>query len=235
MTDWVRLWHDMPTDPKWRVIAKRAGRAIAEVVAVFNFVLVNASANASERGRTHNLFADDIAAALDMETEQIEAILAAMQGKVLDGERLSAWEKRQPKREDSSAERAKQWRERKRTQANASERPETETETEEDAETERKKERGGAGAPADVGFAFVGKVVRLKADQLSQWRTSYHAIPDIMAEINLADDYYHENPPPNGSWFFPVSRWLQKEHEAALAARRTPLDIAEEKALRGAI
>lgn len=130
MTDWVRLWHDMPTDPKWRVIARKSGASIAEVIATFNFVMVNASANANERGRTHNLFADDIAAALDVDEALVEAILGAMKGKVIcpDGT-LLGWQKRQPKREDSSAERAKRWRdERKRTQANASERPETETE-----------------------------------------------------------------------------------------------------------
>lgn len=33
MSQWVRLWEDMPTDPKWRVIAKRAGRPISEVIA----------------------------------------------------------------------------------------------------------------------------------------------------------------------------------------------------------
>ncbi len=130
MTDWVRLWHDMPTDPKWRGIARRSGQRIGDVIAVFNFMMVNASANANERGRTHNMFADDIACALDIETEAVQAIFDAMMGKVWDGEgRLTGWQKRQPKREDSSAERAKRWRdERKRTQANASERPETETE-----------------------------------------------------------------------------------------------------------
>lgn len=129
MTEWVRLWHDMPSDPKWRSIARKASASIAEVIAVFNFVMVNASANANERGRTHNLFADDLASALDMEEVRIEAILGAMTGKVLDSDgRLTGWEKRQPKREDNSAERAKKWRhERKRTQANAEERPDTDT------------------------------------------------------------------------------------------------------------
>ena len=134
---WVRLWHDMPTDPKWRVIARRAGQRIGDVIAVFNFVMVNASANANERGRTQNLFADDIAAALDMEEADISAILDAMKGKVLckDGY-LLGWEKRQPKREDSSAERAKKWREeRKRTQANATERPDTDTDTDKNIST----------------------------------------------------------------------------------------------------
>lgn len=125
MSGWVRLWHDMPTDPKWRTIARKSGQRVGDVIAVFNFVLVNAAANASERGRTHNLFAEDIGAALDLDEADIQAILDAMKGKVLDGDgRLLGWEKRQPKREDSSAERAKAWREeRKRTQANADERP----------------------------------------------------------------------------------------------------------------
>lgn len=130
MTDWVRLWHDMPTDPKWRVIARKAGQRIGDVIAVFNFVMVNASANANERGRTHNLFAEDIGAALDMGEADVQAILDAMKGKVIcpDGS-LLGWEKRQPKREDNSAARAKAWREeRKRTQTNANERPETDTE-----------------------------------------------------------------------------------------------------------
>lgn len=122
----------MPTDPKWRVIARRSGRSVSEVIAVFNFVMVNASANATKRGRTHNLFADDIAAALDLEESEVQAILDAMQGKVMDKNALSGWETRQPKREDDSASRAKAWREaqkteRNQTQANATKRPDAET------------------------------------------------------------------------------------------------------------
>jgi hypothetical protein len=129
--NWVRLWHDMPTDPKWRVIARKSGQRIGDVIAVFNFMMVNASANANERGRTQNLFADDIGAALDMDEADVTAILIAMHGKVVDGEGwLLGWEKRQPIREDGSAERAREWRrERKRTQANAQERPDKDTDT----------------------------------------------------------------------------------------------------------
>lgn len=136
MANWVRLWEDMPTDPKWRVIAKRAGRTIPEVMSIFMFMMTNAGANASERGANAsergvltNWSDEDVAAALDMEPEHVMAVREAMQGKTLDGDKLSGWEKRQPKREDSSAERAKQWRERKRTQANAHERPDTDTDT----------------------------------------------------------------------------------------------------------
>lgn len=134
MSSWVRLWHDMPTDPKWRVIARRSGQRVGDVIAVFNFLMVSASANADERGRTHGFECEDVAAALDLECADVEAIITAMTGKVLDDNGwLTGWEKRQPKREDGAADRARAWRnERKRTQANASERPETDAETDAD-------------------------------------------------------------------------------------------------------
>lgn len=134
MTDWVRLWHDMPTDPKWRVIARRSGQPLTAVLSVFVFMMTNASANADERGTMVSWDHEDVAAALDIEPEAVAAILEAMQGKVVEGHRLTGWEKRQPKREDASAERVAKHRAAKRdaekrdvTQSNA---PETETETE---------------------------------------------------------------------------------------------------------
>lgn len=126
---WLRLWHDLPNDPKWRTIARVSKQRIGDVIAVYLHVLVDASANESERGRTQSVNVEDVATALDLDNEQVEAILAAMQGRVLDGDLVTGWEKRQPVREDGSASRAKAWRERKkeeaergRTQANATER-----------------------------------------------------------------------------------------------------------------
>lgn len=95
MTDWVRLWHDMPTDPKWRVISRKSGQRVGDVIAVFTLIMTNASNNADERGTLRNWDDEDAAAALDLDTEAVSAILAAMQGKVLDGARLTGWEKRQ--------------------------------------------------------------------------------------------------------------------------------------------
>ncbi|MDP4076223.1 hypothetical protein [Acidovorax sp. A1169] len=100
----------MQNDPKWRTIARLSQQRIGDVISVFLHVLDNAS-NATERGRTENLNPEDIASALDLETQQVDAILAAMQSRVMDGPAVSAWEKRQPAREDGSAERSKQWRE----------------------------------------------------------------------------------------------------------------------------
>jgi hypothetical protein len=140
MSQWVRLWEDMPTDPKWRVIARRSGRPLAEVVAVFVFMLTAASKSA-ERGRLDAWDDEDVAAALDLEGEHVAAIRDAMQGKTLDGDRLSGWEKRQPKREDDRAtERVKAFREKKaelkrnETQRNAVFAPETDTDTDTEKE-----------------------------------------------------------------------------------------------------
>lgn len=127
---WLRLWHDMPNDPKWRTIAKVSGRSISEVMAVYLHLLVSASANASERGRTQ-ANAEDVASALDMETDHVFAIFTAMENRVIEDGMLSGWNARQPEREDGSAARSRAWREkkaaekeseRKRTQTNASER-----------------------------------------------------------------------------------------------------------------
>ena len=114
---WLRLWHDLPNDPKWRTIARVSKQRIGDVIAVYLHVLVDASSNETERGRTQSVCVEDVATALDMENDQVEAILAAMQGRVMEGEQVSGWSKRQPAREDGSAERAKAWRERKKKQA----------------------------------------------------------------------------------------------------------------------
>jgi hypothetical protein len=150
---WLRLWHDMPTDPKWRTVAKVSGQRIGDVMAVYLHLLVCAS-NATERGRTHSFNCEDVASALDIETEQVALIVDAMQGRVLDGDMVAGWEKRQSAREDGSAERAKAWREAQkasknadRTQANAAER--NQTPDKDKSREEEKEEPNGSVARGD--------------------------------------------------------------------------------------
>ncbi len=116
-TPWLRLWSDMPNDPKWRTIARVSEQTIPAVIAVYLHILVNAG-SAEERGHMHHFVPEDIAGALQIDTEQVQAILAAMQGRVLDGDRVSGWAARQPLREDGSAQRAKAWRDAKKTSGN---------------------------------------------------------------------------------------------------------------------
>lgn len=145
--DWLRLWHDMPNDPKWRTIARVSGRSIPEVMAVYCHLLVMASSN-PDRGhidgiKCHDMsrenvtnvtnvtcheinFIEGLSTALDVEIQAVELILNAMQGRVLTGSKMSGWDGRQPKREDaganesgpkSAAQRKREQRERQKSEA----------------------------------------------------------------------------------------------------------------------
>lgn len=115
-TSWLRLWHDMPNDPKWRTIARISGQPVALVQAVFVHLLVDASRNVT-RGHI-TVTVEDLASALDVTDEQIQNVLTAMQGRVIDDECLSGWDRRQPMREDLGNDEtgAKSATERKREQ-----------------------------------------------------------------------------------------------------------------------
>lgn len=118
---WLRLWHDMPNDPKWRTIARSSGKPIHLVIAVYVHLLVDASRNVT-RGHV-TVTAEDLASALDVTEEDINAVLHAMQGRVMAGDHLSGWDARQVKREDegnpetgakSAAQRKREQREREK-------------------------------------------------------------------------------------------------------------------------
>lgn len=145
MTDWFRSWHGAPTDPKWLGIAKRTGVAPGIVVAVA-WALMDRASQASDRGSIEGYDAEGLAAFFGCEPEHVDEIVGCMidRGMVAHS-RFMAWEKRQPKREDGAAERAKEWRERNRTQPNADEPPDTETEKiqiEKEEPTGSSKKRG---------------------------------------------------------------------------------------------
>ena len=95
---WLRLWHEMPNDPKWRTIARASGNPISLVQATYLHLLVDASRNVTRGHATVTV--EDLASALDVTEDAIQAVLSAMQGRVLDGMRLLGWDARQPKRED---------------------------------------------------------------------------------------------------------------------------------------
>lgn len=110
---WLRLWHDMPNDPKWRTIAKASKHPVTSVVAVYLHMLVCASI-ASVRGCLESFSTEDVASALDLDSEAVDSIVAAMEGRVISNGKLLGWDKRQPVREDNSAERTKAWREKQK-------------------------------------------------------------------------------------------------------------------------
>jgi len=114
--DWLRLWHDMPNDPKWRTIARNSGQPITLVISVYIHLLVDASRNVT-RGHV-DVTLEDIASALDVTESEVTAVIDAMNGRVIEDGYLTGWEKRQPKKEDAGSPEsgAKSASERKREQ-----------------------------------------------------------------------------------------------------------------------
>ena len=66
---WLRLWHDMPNDPKWRTISRISKQPVAMVQAVFIHLLVSASRNVT-RGHV-DVTEEDLASSLDVTEEEI--------------------------------------------------------------------------------------------------------------------------------------------------------------------
>jgi hypothetical protein len=110
--DWLRWWHGSTSDPKWRVVAAASGQPVSSVLAVWAVVLERASA-ASPRGQIGGWDDRVAGAALDLAPAVVAEIRGGMQGLVLAGEEVIAWERRQPAREDSSTERTRAHRARR--------------------------------------------------------------------------------------------------------------------------
>lgn len=128
--DWFRSWHGAPTDPKWLLIAKRsetqAGVVSAVVWALFDF----ASQNENDRGGIEDFDVETYSAFSGFDENAVKRVIDCLKEKniIIDGH-LAAWEKRQPKREDSSTTRVQKHRDavkRNVTQCNA---PEKDTDT----------------------------------------------------------------------------------------------------------
>jgi hypothetical protein len=119
--DWFRWHHGSVNDPKFGLVAKKAGARVGDVIAVWALVLEQASANV-DRGACSDLdyeATDFLLGAADGTTERI---VEAMRTRgLLTDNRVTRWEDRQPKRErvdTTAAERKRAQRERERDNAN---------------------------------------------------------------------------------------------------------------------
>jgi len=111
--EWFRSWHGAPTDPKWRTVAKRAGVRPGDVAAVV-WLLLDRASQADKRGSIEGYDAEVLADALGYEASDVIGIISALHDKgVLVNSVFSGWERYQPKREDSSTERTREWRNRR--------------------------------------------------------------------------------------------------------------------------
>jgi len=114
---WFRWHHGTVTDPKFGLIAKKAGTSVAEVIAIWAYLLEAASAS-EERGHPGMPDFESIDFALGVDEGTTARVYGLMRDRSLidsDTGRLAAWERRQPKRErddETSADRKRKQRER---------------------------------------------------------------------------------------------------------------------------
>ena len=117
--DWFRWHHGSVNDPKFGLVAKKAGARVGDVIAVWALVLEQASANV-DRGAYTDIDCEATDFLLGADDGTTSRILEAMQGRsLITNGRVTKWDERQPKRErvDSTAtERKRAQREREREQ-----------------------------------------------------------------------------------------------------------------------
>lgn len=101
---WFRSAHGAPTDPKWQMIARRAGVRPGDVAAVWWTILDHASQQ-EDRGNVAGLDPEEIAAALGYPDEDVARVIEALSAKglIADG-RLARWERHQPQRERAGSD-----------------------------------------------------------------------------------------------------------------------------------
>lgn len=125
--DWLRWWHGTVTDPKFQRVARMAGVSVGQVIAVWACLLERASSVTPSdakvtqgdakvtRGSVSGFDCADHDVLLGFEDGTCGKVLAALvdRGLIVNG-RIARWEERQPKREDSSTARTREYRERKK-------------------------------------------------------------------------------------------------------------------------
>ncbi|WP_431861425.1 hypothetical protein [Azospirillum sp.] len=121
--EWFRSYHGAPMDPKWLTVARKANTTPAAVAAVWWAILDFASQN-EDRGSFSGFDCETADGFFGLTDGTSAAIIAALRDRqCIIEDRVSKWEKRQPKREDSGAtERKRAQRERDREKVDASSR-----------------------------------------------------------------------------------------------------------------
>src|SRR3546814_16277669 len=79
---------------------------------------------------------------------------------------------------------------------------------------DRKKEGYRAKRGRADDFAFSGRVIRLTGQDYSQWKRTYHSIPDFEAELTSLDAWLDgQTDEKRGKWFHTVSGALNRKHQ----------------------
>lgn len=198
MASWFRSWHGAPTDPKWLLIAKRAGVTPGMVSSVF-WALLDYASQEVDRGNVSGFDAESYAAWAGYEERQVIDILIAMEGKgvIADG-RLAAWEERQPAREDDSRERVRQFRKRKSEGGNGSGDDVTQCNADVTPRVEESREEvvvvvasSGEKALPPLPLAAPDDEKRLPSDEYRKWVKEYERTQGLIISSPYEGDKVH--------------------------------------------
>ena len=86
-----------------------------------------------------------------------------------------------------------------------------------------KREEAGARAkrPPAEPYLFDGRVVRLVRKDFETWRRTYHAIPDITAELTSIDAWLsNQSEEKRRGWFHSASGMLNRKHQELLTSAK---------------
>jgi hypothetical protein len=88
-------------------------------------------------------------------------------------------------------------------------------------EVEEKKEGGAAAAEKTTDYAFSGRTIRLNQADFDNWRSRFHAIPDMAAELTSLDAWLGKQPDEKRkSWFHQVPGMLNRKHQEMITAAK---------------
>lgn len=210
MAQWFRSWQGAPTDTKWLAVARRASVAPV-IVSAIAWALLDYASQHDVRGSIAGFDTEGYAAWAGIEESIVTAVIAAMTEKgVIADEQWVAWDKRQPKREDSSTERVRAHRQRVTqrdtpsneggsatkhdvTHGNAPEKKRVDTETEADTEADETTTRAGArevvvDTPFTVYAAFVEETTQPDFEPAPAWKSKQMGVAKRLLEQGFDAD-----------------------------------------------
>lgn len=217
--DWFRWHHGSVTDPKFALVARRAGASLPDVLAVWAFLLEKASA-AETRGTFSDIDCEAVDCLFGFPEERTAAILKALSDRNLVGDgQVIAWEKRQPKREredNTAAERKRAQRERESHQQEPDEATDSHV-TPRHATSRQEKPRGEESR---------GEKNEAKASSARPARTCPEAFSPPEPEAWIAENCPgldwrletvkfrdHEFASPKRDWLKAWRNWMRRAHE----------------------
>lgn len=222
--EWFRWWHGTLTDPKFQWVARKSGQSFTSVIALWVAILERAS-NVTQgdasvtRGDLAGFDCDDYDVLFGLEDGSCAAIFASFETKGLITEgAVTNWEKRQPKREDSSAARTREYRARKSQESSVTggdaDVTQCDGKSREDKSREDKKETTPS-APIEKISLDAGEWSSIPDALWNSWEAAYPAV-NLDSELAKAAAWLMANPKNKKSNYARfLTSWLTRAQDGA--------------------